>query len=171
MKAATGSSASLKRAGDDILSALSRILKGAPTHPSLKARLACGRDILSVASVCLEAKRSRTLIGYDGCALPAVRKIVLAAISKRNKPKAAKASIQIAELKRALSHYRDLVQERDTVNAQLMIQVQKLEAEIRRMKRRAERSGKTTSGSTGGEKIVPFRNNRFNSAPRSTRAG
>ncbi len=51
----------------------------------LKERIVKGRSArISYSAVAREAKRSRTLIGHDGCAYPDVRKAVAEAIKQQN---------------------------------------------------------------------------------------
>lgn len=65
----------------DFLEALTRLQQGEPTDRSLKAQQKKGTLKVTISSVALEAKRSRTLIGMDGCRYPRVRELILQAKS------------------------------------------------------------------------------------------
>lgn len=68
-----GAKARTAEARQDFEDALERLRLGKPKHPDL-ARLATqGKLRITVASVALEACRSRTLIGFAGCRFPDIR--------------------------------------------------------------------------------------------------
>jgi hypothetical protein len=57
----------------DFRAALGRIRKNKPENPVLAARAAKGKLKLSPTTLAMEARRSRTLIGFDGCAYQNIR--------------------------------------------------------------------------------------------------
>lgn len=60
----------------DFLDALERLRRGNPTNKTLKASYKKGILKINVSSVAMEARRSRTLIGMDGCKYPRVRELI-----------------------------------------------------------------------------------------------
>lgn len=61
----------------DFLDAIERLVSNKPLNPKLKRLVSEHRLEINPSTVSLEAKRSRTLIGYDGCQLQDIRKKVL----------------------------------------------------------------------------------------------
>lgn len=86
----------------DLLSALARLRSGLPRNADLILLSQQGKLKINPSSVALEAGRSRTLIGMDGCRYPDVRREVLA--SKDQTPLQMKRSAALkamsAEIKR-----------------------------------------------------------------------
>ena len=61
----------------DFFDAIERLVKKKPLNPKLKRLVSEHRLEINPSTVSLEAKRSRTMIGYDGCPLQNVRQKVL----------------------------------------------------------------------------------------------
>ncbi len=71
----------------DFVDALQRLIEGKPNHKKLKASHKTGKLKVNAVNVALEAGRSRTLIGMDGCRYPAVREAIrLAQGGKKSVP-------------------------------------------------------------------------------------
>ncbi len=71
----------------DFLEALQRLVEGKPQNKILKASAKAGKLKINAVSVALEAGRSRTLIGMEGCRYPKVREAVkLAQGGKKSMP-------------------------------------------------------------------------------------
>ena len=60
----------------DFMDALQRVVEGKPNNKKLKASVKAGKLRVNTLNVALEAGRSRTLIGMDGCRYPAVREAI-----------------------------------------------------------------------------------------------
>jgi hypothetical protein len=111
----------------DLEDALGRLLAGQPQNEELRMLAEQNRLRISVASVSKEAGRSRTLIGFDDCAYPDVRKRVLAAMREGPSAKVAQSALrtknaEAAELKRQLA-------ESYTVQAMLVLELEKVRAD------------------------------------------
>jgi hypothetical protein len=65
------------------LNALTRLKEGKPLHPDLKRRSTSGKLIINPVTVALEAGRSRTLIGGEGCRYPHIRELIFQASGRR----------------------------------------------------------------------------------------
>ena len=93
--------------------ALERLKAGAPQNVILAKRAKRGTLKISVATVALEAGRSRTLISHDKCAYPAVRQAILALKSPAEEPPTSLAELnrrlreENAELRRTVKQARD----------------------------------------------------------------
>lgn len=61
----------------DFFDAIERLVKKKPFNPKLKRLVAEDRLEINPSTVSLEAERSRTMIGYDGCPLQNVREKIL----------------------------------------------------------------------------------------------
>ncbi|NVZ69082.1 hypothetical protein [Pseudomonas costantinii] len=62
----------------DFYSAIKRLQLGQPTNSALKSKQSANKLIkLTIANIALEAGRSRTLIGFQGCAYPKLRAYIL----------------------------------------------------------------------------------------------
>lgn len=70
----------------DFEEALDRLLDGKPNDKKLRELAAAKKLRITVASVALEAGRSRTLIGSDGCRFPDIRQRVIEASRGENQP-------------------------------------------------------------------------------------
>ena len=68
---------------EDFLLAFERVKSGTVRHSSLCGKLLQGKLKVTIANVALEAGRSRTLIGMDGCRYPEIRNKILAAKGKK----------------------------------------------------------------------------------------
>lgn len=109
---------------NDFELALARLIMGTPNDPGLRALSDRGRLKVSIVSVAKEAGRSRTLIGFEGCAYPAFRRKVLE--TSRNGPSVA----LLREAFRAKAKELDLVKRQltdsQTIQAMLLLELEAL---------------------------------------------
>jgi hypothetical protein len=102
----TDDAAERQKIESDFRAALVRIRKNKPENPVLAARAAKGKLKLNPMTLAMESGRSRTLIGFDGCAYQDVRDELLEASEKDDQG----ALSQIDDLKKQLE---DVTKERD----------------------------------------------------------
>lgn len=120
----------MKSVKHQLESALARLVANEPTHPSLKERALAGTLQLSISVVAREAGCSRTLIGYENCAYPDVRKLVLEAAARGPGPKVRR------DLHKRMTHRvadlnRQLI-EQESVQAALVLELERLRSEAER---------------------------------------
>lgn len=135
----------------EFLAALDRLKSGTPTVPSLIARARTGKVRITISSVALEAGRSRTLIGMATCQFPAVRKAVLDAARKQRVRRVAKDSIPSS----SYSHLQRSLKAADTLNASLVLELEREREKTQRALRQLER---VREG--GGSNVVPINSGR-----------
>lgn len=110
--------------------ALKRLREGEPAHPKLRAILDSKRstgkayNLVSIANVALEAGVSRTLIGYDDCAYPAIRMAILKA------KKAAPNSLIIKALRQEITQLKRHTTELITVIASLRAELDRAQKSL-----------------------------------------
>ncbi|WP_138468672.1 hypothetical protein [Poseidonocella sp. HB161398] len=123
----------------DILDALARLEAGKPRHPDLADRLRRGKPVkVNIANVAKEAGRSRTLIGMENCAFPALRNRVLAAAGQEGVEPGNLNDV----IKRLRAENAELKAERDDARkhaAWHLLERQKAEKELLRCKAHLER--------------------------------
>lgn len=143
----------MSAARTDLLAALSRLIARKPKDIALRARAAAGSKLISIVSVCLEAHRSRTLIGHANCALPDVREKVLVAKANENRPRVASQRQEILALKGIRRNLTAQLQQKDNVNARLMLEVERLERDLATERRKSQRTERHASQGN----VVDFR--------------
>lgn len=112
----------------DFFAALARLRSGIPRHPDNVLALNAGKLKITPSSVAVEAGRSRTLIGMEGCKYPDVRREVLA--SKDQSQLQIKRSAAIKELAKEVSRLKDVIRQRDSALAAAMLQMDDLERRL-----------------------------------------
>jgi hypothetical protein len=107
----------------DLLQALDRLRQGSPTHPELVKKSRRRKLKVSISTVALEARHSRTLISHQKCAFPDVR----AAILDLMEPKQLSGTMSDVN--------RKLRQENARIGRDLKIALSQLASMVRRMDR------------------------------------
>lgn len=100
--------------------AIDRILNGVPTDEALIQLAEAGQLRLSFANVAREANCSRTLIGYDGCSYPEVRRRIIELTAETARRTSGE---EIARLKSEVSRLEMEIAVRDTAYAELLIRL------------------------------------------------
>lgn len=149
----------------DFWDAIERILAGSPTDPILRDLATLGKLRLSISTVAKEARRSRRLIGHDGCRYANVRARILglkAAKSSRNAPvsEIAKLKLMVRELSQQLRH-----QQHEMYS--FVVARQKLEQEVEALKLQRDRARRERDQlkdqcdelirRIAGDNVVPFK--------------
>jgi hypothetical protein len=138
----------------DLAQALDRLVAGTPTHPMLKKLASKGKLRINCSTVAKEARRSRTLIGHDRCAYPAIRMRVLEHMKPVAQPRDSAAVIvklreQVAELRLLLKN----AQEQTAIH---LLRRQKAEQEVARWRRAYERMAKKNAEAPHDGTVVPL---------------
>lgn len=116
-------------ARSDLEAAFARLVIGEPVTPKLRVAVEAGRLRINIATVALEAGRSRTLIGHDNCPFPDLRRRILE--MKEEGPTARQARQALKVANRRISELTQQLAERDSIQAALVLDRErmKLEAE------------------------------------------
>lgn len=112
----------------DFLAALGRLRQSKPTHPDLIVMAEKGLLKISPASVAKEARRSRTLIGMEGCKYPDIRREVLA--SKDQSPLQIKRSQALKAMSDEVKRLKSAIQVKDTALAVARLKIAELERRL-----------------------------------------
>jgi len=125
----------------DFYEAIERIRANRPRDPKLKRLAAEGRLSLNVSTVAQEAKRARTLIGYDSCQYQDVRKRILESMKPGAVAAPRTASEVISRLRAEVSRLNESL--RASMDAQVahLVARQKAEREAERWRAEAIRRG------------------------------
>ncbi|WP_066739195.1 hypothetical protein [Cupriavidus sp. D384] len=110
----------------DFMSALKRLIEGTPTNPKVKLKAANGKLRVNVLNVSLEAGHSRSLVGLANCAYPKVREAILEAMDDPTGPREA-LKAHIRRLRNLNSELEDMLAERDSYNALLLLRLRAYE--------------------------------------------
>lgn len=105
----------------ELMNALARLQEGKPRNSELTKKAKLGTLKINASTVSLEAERSRTLIGHDGCQYPKVRAAILALKHPVVEPRTAEDVIR--RLREDNAQLRMKLKVRDTENANLQLRL------------------------------------------------
>jgi len=121
-------------AGSDLEAAFARLVIGEPANPKLKKAAEAGRLRVNIATVALEAGRSRTLIGYDNCPFPDLRRRILDLKNEGPTARHARHALKIAN--RRIAKLTKQLAERDSIQAALVLDRERMKLEAEAMQPR-----------------------------------
>lgn len=107
-----------------LLDAFERLKAGKPRNMALKEKALKGRQLVNFVNVAIEAGVSRSLIAHDGCLYPHVRSSILAYVT--SSPKPAVSPALVAELRAEIRDLHRQIELRDTFNAELLLELERL---------------------------------------------
>lgn len=106
-------------AGSDLEAAFARLVIGEPATPKLRKAAEAGRLRVNIATVALEAGRSRTLIGHDNCPFPDLRRRILELKNEGPTARHARHALKVAN--RRVAELTKQLAERDSIQAALVL--------------------------------------------------
>lgn len=113
----------------DFLAALTRLRNGMPKNSKLIEDASNGVLKINPSSVALEAGRSRTLIGMEGCKYPEIRREVLA--SKDQSPLQMKRGAALKSLGLEIKRLEEQIRIKDTALVAAMMKIDELDRRIK----------------------------------------
>lgn len=112
----------------DFLAALARLRSGKPKVPKLIMDASLGKLKINPSSVALEAGRSRTLIGMEGCRYPDIRREVLA--SKDQSPLQMKRGAALKAMSLEIRRLEEQIQIKETALVAALMRIDDLKKRI-----------------------------------------
>jgi hypothetical protein len=122
----------------DLEAAFARLIMGEPTNPQLIKSAAAGRLRVNIATVALEAGRSRTLIGHDNCPFPDLRRRILELKNEGPTARHARHALKIAN--RRIAELTKQLAERDSIQAALVLDRERMRREAEAIQPRIVRT-------------------------------
>lgn len=110
-----------------LMEAFDRLVSLKPTNSVLKAKVVEGKRLVNFSNVALEAGVSRRLIAYEGCPYPKVRARVLSYLASA--PTVRPSTALVKTLRAEIRELMRQLELRDTYNAELLIELQRLSKE------------------------------------------
>lgn len=107
-----------------LVAAFERLKAGKPEHPALKIKALLGKRLVNYFNVALEAGVSRRLIGLENCLYPKVRALIRTYLESA--PRATISQALVDELRAENRELRRQLELRDTYNAELMLELERL---------------------------------------------